>query len=180
MTVTVRRSGPADRPAILALMDAARVEGLSAAERAERGFVQGRMDADVLARFEEGPGVFVAEQGGDLAGFAMTSVPGTVTSGPPRSAVDALGDGHGRVFLYGPAAVDPRYQGRGVLTTLLVALSRALRDRYDLGVAFVEEANAKSLAVHRHYGMAEAATFVFDGRDYVVFTFSPAEFAARA
>lgn len=179
MTITVRRSGPQDREAILALMAASRGDGLSAEERAERGFVQGRMDEDVLTRFQEGTGVFVAEDDGDLAGFAMTSEPGAVTSGPPRLAVNAVGEGHGRLFLYGPAAVDPRFQGRGVLTKLLAALSRALRDRFDLGVAFVEAANAKSLAVHRHYGMAEAATFVFEDRDYFVFTFAPAEFADR-
>lgn len=179
MTITVRRSGPQDREAILALMAASRGDGLSAEERAERGFVQGRMDADVLARFEAGTGVFLAEEDGGLAGFAMTSEPGAVTSGPPRLAVDALGEGHGRLFLYGPAAVDPRFQGRGVLTLLLTSLSRELRDRFDFGVAFVEAANAKSLAVHRHYGMTEAATFVFDDRDYFVFTFSPAEFADR-
>ncbi|NKR61831.1 GNAT family N-acetyltransferase [Rhodococcus hoagii] len=178
MTITVRRSGPQDREAILALMAASRGDGLSAEERAERGFVQGRMDEDVLTRFQQGTGVFVAEDG-VLAGFAMTSEPGAVTSGPPRLAVDAVGEGRGRLFLYGPAAVDRDYQGRGVLTKLLAALSRALRDRFDLGVAFVEAANAKSLAVHRHYGMTEAATFVFDDRDYFVFTFSPDEFADR-
>lgn len=175
----MRRSGPQDREAILALMAASRGDGLSAQERAERGFVQGRMDADVLTRFQEGTGVFIAEETGRLAGFAMTSEPGAVASGPPRLALDALGDGDGRLFLYGPAAVDPGFQGRGVLTMLLTALSRELRDRFDLGVAFVEAANAKSLAVQRHYGMTEAATFVFDGRDYFVFTFDPAEFAAR-
>ncbi|MFM1724357.1 MULTISPECIES: N-acetyltransferase family protein [Rhodococcus] len=179
MTITVRRSGPRDREAILALMKASRGDGLSAAERAERGFVQGNMDEDVLTRFEEGTGVFVAEEGGALAGFAMTSEPGAMSSGPPRLAVDAVGEGAGRLFLYGPAAVDPRYQGRGVLTMLLTALSRELRDRFALGVAFVEAANAKSLAVHRHYGMTEAATFVFDSRDYCVFTFAPDEFADR-
>lgn len=177
----MRRSGPQDREAILALMAASRGDGLSVQERAERGFVQGRMDADVLTRFQEGTGVFIAEETGRLAGFAMTSEPGAVASGPPRLALDALSGAQapGRLFLYGPAAVDPGFQGRGVLTMLLTALSRELRDRFDLGVAFVEAANAKSLAVHRHYGMTAAATFVFDGRDYFVFTFDPAEFAAR-
>ncbi|NKS67293.1 hypothetical protein GS461_18210 [Rhodococcus hoagii] len=55
MTITVRRSGPQDREAILALMAASRGDGLSAEERAERGFVQGRMDEDVLTRFQQAP-----------------------------------------------------------------------------------------------------------------------------
>ncbi|NKS98042.1 hypothetical protein GS498_13965 [Rhodococcus hoagii] len=66
-----------------------------------------------------------------------------------------------------------------MLTKLLAALSRALRDRFDLGVAFVEAANAKSLAVHRHYGMTEAATFVFDDGTTSFSRFSPDEFADR-
>lgn len=180
MTITVRRSGPDDRPAILALLQAARGEGLSPAERAERGFVQGAMDDQVLTRFQEGTGVFVAEEDGALAGFAMTSLPGAVSSGPPKLAVDAVTDGAqapGRPFLYGPAAVDPRFQGRGVLTAMLTALCRELRSEFDRGVAFVEAANEKSLAVHRHYGMTEAARFHHADRQYLVFTFDPTAFA---
>ncbi len=162
-------------------MRAARGEGLSPAERAERGFVQGTMDDQVLARFQEDTGVFVAEEDDVLAGFAMTSLPGVVSSGPPKLAVDAVTGGARaprRPFLYGPAAVDPRFQGRGALTAMLTALCRELRGRFDLGVAFVELANEKSLAVHRHYGMTEAASFHHAEREYVVFTFDPAAFAA--
>jgi L-amino acid N-acyltransferase YncA len=182
VTVRTRVSGPADRTAILALLAAARGDELSEAERAERGFVQGRMDAALLARFQEGTGVFVAEEDGVLAGFAMTSEPGTVTAGPPGRTADLARQHLGAsvsLFLYGPAAVDGRFQGRGILSRLLGELSRALGDRFDRGVAFVETANAKSLAVHRHYGMTELARFVYDGRDYVVLAFAPADFAAR-
>lgn len=42
MPIAVRRSGPADRDAILALMQVARGDELSEAERAQRGFVQAR------------------------------------------------------------------------------------------------------------------------------------------
>jgi RimJ/RimL family protein N-acetyltransferase len=94
------------------------------------------------------------------------------------AAVTKAADGHdlGRLFLYGPVAVDARFQGRGVLTRLLTALSSALKDDFDLAVAFVETANERSLAVHRHYGMTEAAHFAVGGRTYVAFTFAPAAF----
>lgn len=182
MTIEVRKSRGGDRAAILGLMDAARGEGLSAEERGRRGFVQGRMTGEVLERFEQGPGVFVAVDGGELAGFAGTSEPGVLPPGHPATvAVEvvqeaASGRELGRLFHYGPAVVDERFQGRGVLTRLLTALCRALRDDYDLGVAFVETANTRSLAVHRHYGMTEAAGFEVDGREYVAFTFAPADF----
>jgi hypothetical protein len=182
MTIQVHRSAPADRPAILNLMEQARGEGLSDEERARRGFVQGVMDEAALVRFESGTGIFIAVEGGRLAGFAMTAHPTTVQNGPPllaiQSAQAAVGDK--RLFMYGPAAVDPSFQGRGVLTSLLGALSATLRDDFDLGVAFVEGANHKSLDVHRHYGMTEVPGFSFEERDYHVFTFDPAALAERA
>lgn len=183
MTINVRRSRPADHAAILALMDEARGTGLSDEERARRGFVQGRLTDELLDRFETGPGIFVADAAGELAGFAITSEPGGL---PPRhpaaaavAAVTEAADGRdlGRLFLYGPVAVDERFQGRGVLTQLLRTLSHALADDFDLAVAFVETANERSLAVHRHYGMTEAARFEMGGRTYVAFTFSPKSFA---
>lgn len=198
MTITVRRSRPEDHAAILALMDKARGTGLSDEERARRGFVQGTMTPDILARFQDGPGIFVAEATeeadaddagdaarapGELAGFAVTSEPGPLPpEHPATGAVAAVtqaaaGRDLGRLFLYGPVAVDDHFQGRGILTRLLTTLSRALKDDYDLAVAFVETANARSLAVHRHYGMTETASFETAGRSYVAFTFAPAAFA---
>ncbi|MDV8009827.1 GNAT family N-acetyltransferase [Rhodococcus sp. IEGM 1241] len=182
MTITVRRSGTTDLGAILALMQEARGEGLSHEEKAERGFVQGRMDEAMLAGLQEGSGVFVAEEDGSFAGFAVTSSPVLFTSGPAKETVDAvsaLAPDDSRFFLYGPVAVDRRFQGRGVMTALLKSLCRDLVDDYDLGSAFVEVTNAKSLAVHRHYGMTEAAHFTIDDREYAVFTFEPSAFAKR-
>lgn len=182
MTITVRRSRPEDRPAILSLMDKARGTDLSEEERARRGFVQGNLTDELLERFEAGPGVFVADAAGELAGFAITSEPSWLPPTHPAAAavaaVTKAADGRdlGRLFLYGPVAVDERFQGRGVLTQLLTTLSRTLQTDFDLAVAFVETANARSLAVHRHYGMTEAARFEANGRTYVAFTFAPAAF----
>ncbi|MFI9649351.1 GNAT family N-acetyltransferase [Streptomyces sp. NPDC052040] len=185
MTITVRRSRPDDHAAILSLMDTARGEGLSDEERARRGFVQGAMDQEVLDRLQAGPGIFVAEVAGEFAGFAMTSEPTGLPPGhPAAAAVEAVREASerrdpGRLFLYGPVAVDERFQGRGLLTALLTALGRALEDSYDLAVAFVELSNERSLAVHRHYGMTEAAHFETGGRSYAAFTFAPGTFARR-
>ncbi|WP_187776183.1 GNAT family N-acetyltransferase [Antrihabitans cavernicola] len=181
MSLTIRLSGPDDRAPILSLMAEARGDNLTAAQRAERGFVQGTMDDSVLARFQDGTGVFIAEEGGVLAGFAMTSAPGSMHAGPPKLTADVATAAHpdSTLFLYGPVAVSAKFQGRGVMTKLLVALCAALQDRFDRGAAFVEVANKKSLAVHRHYGMHETGAFTFDDRDYVVFTFEPAVLAAH-
>lgn len=179
MTIEVRRSEATDRRAILDLMDSARGIGLSPTEQAERGFVQGVMDEATLIRLEPGPGVFIAEEDGTFAGFAMTAEPHVASDGPPRLALEAAraAVGNQRLFMYGPAAVEPRFQGRGVLTVLLSTLSAQLCDRFDFGVAFVEHANRKSLAVHRHYAMTEVPGFSVEARQYHVFTFAPAQFA---
>lgn len=182
MTIEVSRSSPDDRDSILGLMELARGADLSPEERAQRGFVQGVMDEAALARFEAGTGIFVAREEGHLAGFAMTSSPDAVQIGPPRLAVDAARAAtvDKRLFMYGPAAVDPKFQGRGVLTSLLRGLSGSLRYEFDLGVAFVEDANRRSLEVHRHYGMVEIPGFTFDSRSYHVFTFDPVRLSERS
>ncbi|MGB8404434.1 MAG: GNAT family N-acetyltransferase [Mycobacterium sp.] len=183
MTISVRRSGSADIGAIMALMGRSRGDALSPAQRAEQGFVQGSMNAEMLTRFQQGTGVFLAEEDIRLAGFAMTSRADTAPGGPPKLAADAakraLGEQQ-RMFMYGPAAVAPEFQGRGVLTTLLTYLSRELRDRFDVGVAFVEDANQKSLAVHRHYGMTEVPGFRYQDRDYHVLVFPLELFTSSA
>ncbi|MDI9917461.1 hypothetical protein [Rhodococcus sp. IEGM 1379] len=113
----------------------------------------------------------------------MTWEPGLVNAGPAKAtvaAVTAVVQEGTRWFMYGPVAVDENFQGRGVLSKLLTGLSTVHLASYDLGALFVEAANQKSLAVHRHYGMAELARFTLGEREYVVFTFEPAMFAGRA
>ena len=63
---------------------------------------------------------------------------------------------------------------RVLLRMLLATIGRELADRFDQGVLFVERANEKSLAVHRHLGMTATGEFSFAGRRYVVLSFDPA------
>lgn len=183
MTIEFFRSGAADRRDILALLVEARGDDLSDVERARQGFVQGQMDASILARFQAGSGVFVAREGQTLAGVAMTSSPGMVEHGPPGQTAAAMAEIYpdvppDRMFLYGPLAIDRRYRGQGLLTRMLVYVCDALGDRFDRGGAFVETANQKSLAIHRHYPMHESAQFTINDRDYAVFTFAPKQVLA--
>lgn len=181
--ITISRSGPSDRPAILALLAEARGDDLSTEERAERGFVQGRMDEQILADFQAATGVFAAWDGDRLVGVAATSLPSMPHEGPPAAMVRALrtvlpAEVQAKLFLYGPVAVDRTYQGRGILTQLLLQVCTELHD-FTLGAAFVESVNRKSMAVHRHYSMNEITGFTVNGRSYVVFTFAPEDVRAR-
>lgn len=183
MTIEFSRSETAHRDAILALLAEARGDDLNDAERGRQGFVQGQMDESILARFQAGSGVFVAYEGQTLAGVAMTSLPGMVEHGPPGQTAVAVAQAHpdvarDRTFVYGPLAIDRRYQGQGLLTRMLIDVCDALGDDFDLGAAFVETANQKSLAIHRHYPMVESAHFTINDRVYAVFTFAPQEVLA--
>lgn len=179
MSIIIDRSSAEDRTAILALMDKAHGKHLTDEERAQQGFIQGQMDEPTLARIQLGTGVFVVRDGSTLAGFAMTSTARiaaknglvvemvkTVTQAVPEWQLD-------KIFLYGPVAVDRRYQGQGLLTRLLIYVCTAFREQFALGALFVDNANQKSLAIHRHYPMDERANFEFKNRSYVIFTFSP-------
>ena len=164
-------------------MDSARGDGLSEAERASQGFVQGTMGLETLAALQDGTGIFVAVEDDVIAGFAVTCEPEGTTNAAARAAVATVAsesqDPGLRLLLYGPTVVDPRFRGRGILSRLLTGLSSALTERFDLGVAMVDSGNAKSLAVHEHYGMARTAPYVAGEREYVAFSFSLEEMAAR-
>ncbi|MEU8510916.1 GNAT family N-acetyltransferase [Kitasatospora sp. NPDC048722] len=180
MTLSTRTAVAADRATVLALIDGARGEGLSPEERAERGFVQGRFDGDKLASMEATTGVYVAEEDGRIAGAALTAPASpALDEGPPRQTWEAAlraGLAPDRFYLYGPVVVDPAFRGRGVVRSLLRAVDANLRDRFDHGVLFVERSNHKSLAVHRHLGMREAAEFTVADRTYTVFSFASGTF----
>lgn len=139
------------------------------------------MDEEILKRFEAGPGIFTAAtESGRLAGFAMTCEPGLVGHNPPAArAVAAAAERRPDVarFVYGPTAIDPAFRGHGLLTMLLRNLCQELGGSYEEGVAFVDHANGKSLAIHTHYGMTALPTYSIGGHLYTPFVFAPELFA---
>ena len=183
-TMQITLSTAQDRPAMLALFAEAQGSDLSEEERSRTGFVQGRMDETVLARFQADLGVYVARDGSVLAGLWAVSTPAPGMQGPPAEMIKAVQHALpemplATMFMSGPIAVARHYQGQGIMSMLLHRLCEDLRGRYALGVSFVEAANHKSLAVHRHYGMQEVTTFLFAGRQYLVFAFRPDELGER-
>ncbi|EWM10898.1 GNAT family N-acetyltransferase [Kutzneria sp. 744] len=180
MGFAVRKATYQDMPAIAALLAQARGDGLDPAERAARGFIQGHLSDRILLNFIDGTGVFVAvhtDEHGErkVAGAALTSDPAALAGGdgpPARTIATATTSGLTDFVLYGPVAVDPRFQGRGVVRLLIDAVQKSLSPDYSEAVLFVETANEKSLAVHRHLGMREVGAFEVGGRDYVVFAFA--------
>jgi GNAT superfamily N-acetyltransferase len=185
MPLNIRRSKHSDHTEIRHLMDLARGAGLPEKERAEQGFVQGVMDESVLASLQEGTGIFVAtDTDGTLAGFAITCAPEATSNTAALAALatvqSELADPNQSLFLYGPTVVSPNYRGQGVLSKLLAALSHDLAPHFNIGVAMVDGANTKSLAVHEHYGMRRTKEYLIEGRPYYAFSFDPTTFENRS
>ncbi|WP_300682964.1 GNAT family N-acetyltransferase [Nocardioides sp.] len=169
-TVRLRPAEPRDESAILDLIDRHRGVGLSARERAERGFVQGEWTPATLAALADGPGIWVAEEAGTLAGVAISSAPGTVGTGPAgetnRVAAEVFGPG--RYFLYGPVVVDEAFRGRGILRGLLTRLLEANVTTYAVAVAFIESTNTLSQTVHARLGWRRIGGFALGERSFDV------------
>lgn len=166
--VTTRSVAAEDFAWIIELIDRNRAENLTADERAAGGFVQGRWDMAALDRLRSGPGMFLAEVGGIRAGVALSTSPGAATTGPAGRLNALAADRFGATgyFMYGPVVVDASFRGHGVLRRLADRLLSHAASRYQTAVAFVEQSNTNSLAVHRHMGWDEFATFDLDLRRF--------------
>ncbi|MCS3424403.1 GNAT superfamily N-acetyltransferase [Rahnella sp. BIGb0603] len=177
----ITKSDHHDIAEILSILSGSRGDNLTAQQRGEEGFTQGTMDAELLAKFQSGSGVFVSrdEHEGQpvITGVAMTTRGSLAKHGPAQAAYNAiLASGVAtaeQIFLYGPVSVRKAYRGTGLLTKLLLHICDALKEDFALGVAFVDKENHKSLLIHRHYPMTEAGEFSLNGREYVIFSFEP-------
>lgn len=178
MTVSVRRMEDDDLDWARDLLNRFHGERMTPQERAEHGFVQGEWSTAKIAGLTSGTGGFVAEVDGSRAGLALTSAPGAAPGGGPAGELGRLATaayGGSGYFLYGPVVVDDAYRRRGVLRALFDHLRQFLAGRFEVGVAFVEDANRVSLAAHRRLGFTEFDRYTVAGREYHALSFRTAE-----
>lgn len=170
--VAVRQVTPADFAWIVALMRANSRDAVPADERASRGFVQGRTDEDGLARrLALGPGMWLAEVGGQRAGVALASAADAYPDGPAGGAVElARREFAGaRLFLYGPVVVATEFRRRGVLTHIVNRMLADTAADFDYAIAFAEVENPVSVTVHEHLGFRNLGTFTARDREFAAF-----------
>lgn len=170
MSVTVRPATAADIDWVTELYAANQRDALTPQQRAEQGFVQGRMDADTLERRlgSDTPSL-VAEVDGRPAGVLLTSPVGAFRQGPPGLTVETAQEaGITDAFLCGPALVTPEARGHGVLRALSDEVFAWAAGRYAHGVAFVEDENHVSRQVHERLGWRPVGTFTWQDRGYTV------------
>lgn len=176
--ITVRPMTGADVDAVADLYQANARDALIPEQRAESGFVQGRMGAGSLRRAAASGSALVAEIDGQIAGATMTHPVGRFAATdraqapqhPAAAAVRvALESGVEDPVLYGPSVVAEEFRRRGVLAALVQAvLDKAAADSHRTVLAFMELENQPSVKAHATLGFQRIGGFVLDGRHYDV------------
>jgi len=182
--MTYRRARPEDLPAILKLQEANFVGNLAPEERGE-GFLSVTFTRDQLEAMAADVAVLVAGNSDSVAGFLCATGAGFNYESPLISRmmreltrIEHRGKPFAahRFFMYGPVCVDRPYRGHGLLRGLYQALLQEVAGKYDVGVAFVSEANPHSLRAHvQGLGMVEAGQFEFGDHRYKIVTFAVPE-----
>jgi hypothetical protein len=160
---------------ILVLQKANLHDNLSFEER-KRGFVTTPFSEAQLKELVKQRGVFVAEEGDEIAGYAMAgswsyfaiwpifpymvSRLGSLTfSGKPLLP--------GQSFQYGPVCIAIAHRGTGLFPRLFEEMRLALSTRYPVGVTFINRMNEHSFMAHtRTLGLTVIDEFEFAGRNY--------------
>jgi len=183
---TFRRVRESDYPGLLALQEANLRDNLTPAQRG-RGFLSARFSREQFAAMDADVAVVVAETDGAIGGYLCGS---SVEFNRRFALLEAMIEQyaytelHGRSlrsyssFVYGPVCVDEGLRGRGLLRGLYRALRAQVAGRFEIGVAFVAQDNAHSLAAHvQGLGMSDAGGFEFGGRSYRIVAFEVEETA---
>jgi len=164
-----------DINAILTLQKANLHDNLSADER-KRGFVTTPFSETQLKELLAQRGIFVAEEGGEIAGYAMAGSWSYFATWPIFPyMVSRLGS---LVFLekpilpeqsfqYGPVCIASAHRGTGLFPKLFEEMRLELSSRYPVGVTFINRMNEHSFMAHtRKLGLAVIDEFEFSGRNY--------------
>ena len=176
----IRRAIPDDYPGICELAAANYEQNLSPTDR-QQGFISAKYTLQQIANIASDLGIIVARDNNRVVGFACAS---RLNADDQPSIVknmiaefDRIGF-QGRpladykIFLYGPACLGLAYRGRGLLRELYQGVKRAVTGKYDLGSAFVDEDNPRSLKAHaKSLGMSEVGRFTHDERSYRMLVF---------
>jgi len=180
MALMFRRLSDADVAGVLILQERNLFDSLPPSER-EGGFLSARFSREQFLQMDRDVGVLVAVADRQVVGYLCASgvefnrqFPLLATMIESYHAVSFQGRTliDQQTFVYGPVCVDRDHRGRGVLRGLFRALIREICGRFDTGVAFVAEENARSLTAHVDgLGMHDVGEFEFKGKRYRILAF---------
>lgn len=165
---------------IVALQKANLYDNLSPAER-KQGFVTTPFSESLLLELIEERGVFVAEERGKIAGYAMAGSWQFFSQWPifpfmvsrlGRISIAGKPVLPERCFQYGPVCVKASLRGSGLFPMLFEEMRRELALRFPLGITFINRLNERSFNAHtRKLGMTVVDHFEFSGRNYYMLSF---------
>jgi len=160
---------------IISLQKANLYENLTDAER-KHGFVTTAFSEAQLSALISLQGIFVAEERGDIVGYAMAGSWDFWSPWPIFPyMVSRLGSlnfkgitiAPEKSFQYGPVCISSMYRGTGLFPLLFEEMRREFSTRYPIGVTFINRINERSLAAHiRKLGLSLIDEFEFSGRSY--------------
>jgi GNAT superfamily N-acetyltransferase len=156
---------------VTALFQANARDNLTEEQRRNGGFVQGKLDAEMIAGRIDGPASVVTLIDGRGVGAILTASADEYTQGPPALAVAAAKEaGLTDFYLYGPGVVAQECRGQGILRALKDESIRIASQagKYRWAVGFVEHSNQPSMIAHEKTGWQSVATFSFKDRTYDV------------
>jgi len=179
-SILYRKAIPADLEGILLLQHENLMTNLQG-EDLSQGFLSIEFTREQIRKINGELGIFVAVQDKRVIGYLMTETVEFAVQSPLiahmlKRLKDVVFDDHPissySLFIYGPVCIDRRSRGKGVLEGLFKVMLKALKGRYDVGVAFVSELNLRSLHAHQHkLGMTVVDEFEFNGQTYWTLVF---------
>ncbi len=152
-------------------------DNLSPDER-KQGFVSTPFSENNLVELMSERGVFVAEQQGEIAGYAMAGSWGYFSQWPifpfmeerlvSLSLSNRIRDCS---FQYGPVCINSALRGSGIFPLLFEEMRSEFASRFPIGVTFINRANERSYNAHSKLGMTVVDAFDFSGRSYYMLSF---------
>jgi putative acetyltransferase len=172
----IRAAKLTDIPDVIALQSLYLFANLSEQERAQ-GFVTTPFTTEQIERvIQEEAGLYIAVQGEKVVGYAFGARWGFWSEWPIFNyMVDRFSqftfDNHvfttHNSYQYGPICVDISMRGKGVAEALFGAIKTAMSKRYTLGLTFINQVNAISIAFHtRKLGLVIVDEFEFNDKQY--------------
>ncbi|MDQ4141803.1 MAG: hypothetical protein M3142_14940 [Bacteroidota bacterium] len=180
----IRVAKPNDVPSLVALANQYTYQNLSEQNR-QSGFLTGVFSyASVQAMIASASSIVAFNQE-ELAGFIInTRLP--ASQYPPLvqeiiKELPKLTFGNKPVeqyhyFFYGPVLVAHKYRNQGLLRQMRQMLQKTkeeLKSNFNLGIAFIDQANVASYRVHtEHLGFENIGEITFNNRKYAILVFS--------
>jgi len=170
-----------DFPAILELQGKNLFEVLTPEQRLS-GFLTGEVSLHMLQDIIDGAAIVKAFTANELVGYRMTQTLTLASKTPLLSAIierfasiafegQTLSDAE--VFISGPTCIAESWRGKGIHEEMFEKMLSLVRYRFDIGVAFIDDANPRSLAAaQRKLRMHIVDRLAFDGKEYSILAFS--------